>query len=979
MELFKLLGIIAINNSEAKNALKETTETAKGTAEGLEGVSSSGEKTGGKLGTAFKKIGSGALAVGKAVTKGIMVGAGAVSTLGTLAVKSYADYEQLVGGVDTLFKGSSAKVQEYAKNAYKTAGMSANEYMETVTGFSASLLQSLGGDTEAAADKANMALTDMSDNANKMGTDMESIKNAYSGFAKQNYTMLDNLKLGYGGTKEEMERLLKDAEKFSGVKYDISSYADVVDAIHVIQTEMGITGTTAKEAASTISGSLSSMKGAWQNLLTAIASDDLPFDDYVNAFVDSVSNVANNLMPRIEVVLNGVVQLVDKLAPIIIGKIPELLSTLLPNIIKAATGLINSIVAILPDLIQMLVTSVIPQLLDGLLSVINALVSALPSIVEAIVSALPTLIPQLINGIVSVIVNICTMIPQLIQPLIDNLPAIIMSIVDALLTNLPVLIDGVMQLFNGLVEAIPQLLISLYDMLPDIMADVVDSLTANLPILIDGVIKLVMGLVEALPAIITAITEYIPKIIALIVQAVQDNLPVVIEGVIQLIMGIVAALPQIIQALVDALPVIITAVINGVLACLPQIIQGAVQLVMALVQALPQIFSALVQGVVGIHKGMWTAVKNVFAPVREWFSNMWNSLGNVPGLAQLKTMIENVWGAIKNHITTVVNAIKNVVTTVWNSIKNVVGTVVNAIKTVISSAWNTIKTIIQNVMKIITSVLKGDWEGVKTAISNIINAIKQHISTVWNAIKSVISSVMNAIKSVVSSVWNGIKSVITSAVNTVKSVVTSVWNGIRSATSNVFNGIKTTASKAWEDVKNAITKPIEKARDKVKGIVDKIKGFFTGMKLEFPKIKVPHFSIKPSGWKVGDLLDGKIPKLGIEWYAKAMRKPMVMKQPTIFGYNSATGKLQGGGDAGSEVVSGTNTLMGMIQSAVANENGVLVYYFNRIIEILATYFPQVLEAAGHDIVAEDGTILAYYAPKFDKELGKIKERKDRGR
>ena len=204
----------------------------------------------------------------------------AIGKITTDAVNAFADYEQLVGGMETLFKDSAGNALDYAVNAYKTAGLSMNDYMETVTSFSASLIKSLGGDTEKAVSYADMAITDMSDNANKMGSSMESIQNAYQGFAKQNYTMLDNLKLGYGGTKEEMKRLLKDAQAISGVKYDLSSYADVVAAIHVIQTEMGITGTTAKEAASTISGSVSMMKSAWSNMLVAIANEDLPFEQY---------------------------------------------------------------------------------------------------------------------------------------------------------------------------------------------------------------------------------------------------------------------------------------------------------------------------------------------------------------------------------------------------------------------------------------------------------------------------------------------------------------------------------------------------------------------------------------------------------------------------------------------------------------------------------------------------------------------------
>ena len=497
MDLFKLVGTITINNSEANKALEETSQKA--------------EQSQGKLGKFFSGVGKGAVAVGKAVGVGMVAAGTAVAGLVGKATSAYAEYEQLVGGVETLFKDSSAKVKEYAEKAYETAGMSANEYMNTVTSFSASLLQSLGGDTEKAADKADVAIRDMSDNANKMGTSMEMIQNAYQGFAKQNYTMLDNLKLGYGGTKEEMERLLSDAEKLSGQKFDISSYADVVDAIHVVQTEMGITGTTAQEAAGTISGSMASVKGAWQNLVTAMASDDLPLDEYITKFVDSASTMVGNMLPRIEKALGGVVQLIDKIAPVIIGKIPELLSRLLPSIIQAATGLVQSIVSILPDLVNMLTTSVIPQLLTGFVTIINALIQALPQVIESLVSALPTLIPMLVDALVSLIVTLCTVLPQIIQPIIDYLPEIIISLVNALMNNLPALIEGIIALVLGIVEAIPQIIQGLVDALPMVMEMIVTGIYGSLPALIEGAIQLVFGIVKALPQIMSALAQALPN------------------------------------------------------------------------------------------------------------------------------------------------------------------------------------------------------------------------------------------------------------------------------------------------------------------------------------------------------------------------------------------------------------------------------------------------------------------------------------
>ena len=287
------------------------------------------DQASGKISDLSSKLGNGLKTAAKIGTAAVAAAGTAIVAIGKQAIEQYAEYEQLVGGVETLFKQSADTVMGYAENAYKTAGMSANEYMETVTSFSASLLQSLYGDTAAAAEKANLAITDMSDNANKMGTSMESIQNAYQGFAKQNYTMLDNLKLGYGGTKEEMERLLEDAGKLSGIEYDISSYADIVDAIHVVQTEMGITGTTAKEASTTIEGSINSAKAAWQNWLTALGDSNADIQGKTDELISAIGTAVGNIVPVAEKVLSSIGQSLET-------KLPELLS-------KAVTFVISNL------------------------------------------------------------------------------------------------------------------------------------------------------------------------------------------------------------------------------------------------------------------------------------------------------------------------------------------------------------------------------------------------------------------------------------------------------------------------------------------------------------------------------------------------------------------------------------------------------------------------------------------------------------
>lgn len=793
MDLFKLVGIITADNKEAIKALDDTSKK--------------GEETQGKLSKAFSTIGKGAAALGKAVVSGMAVAGAGVAALATKSIQSYADYEQLTGGIETLFKGSSGKVMEYANQAFQTAGMSANDYMETVTGFSASLLQSLGNDTNAAAEKANMALIDMSDNANKMGSDMESIKNAYAGFAKQNYTMLDNLKLGYGGTQEEMQRLLKDAQEFSGIEYDISSYADVVDAIHVVQTEMGITGTTAKEASTTISGSISSMKASWENLLTALASEKLDVSAYVDSFVNSVSTVGENLLPRIQIVLDGIVQMVDKLAPMLISKIPGILTSLLPAIISTTTSLINSIISILPALLDMLTGTILPQVLTGMTSIFEALISALPQGVTSIVSALPVLIPQLISGLVSLIVILCENLPLILQPIIDSLPLIITSTCNALLMNLPQLIMGVGQLILGLAMAIPQLCTALWES---------------------------------------------------------------VKG----------------------------------------------------------IFSTLLSNM-----AVW------FAPITQWFSSIWQ------GFIQI---VSTCWETIKNAISVALKFIGSIISAAISIITLPFRFIWENCKEYVYDAFEWIKEKIDAAIEFIKNLVQTGFNFVKEKIINPIIAAKDKAVEIFNNIKNAISEKITAVKNKVSEIFNNIKSKISGTVDSIKSKVT-----------NVFNAVK-----------SAMEKPIQTARDTIKGIVDKIKGFFSGMKLEFPKIKTPHFGISPSGWKIADLLEGSIPKLSIEWYAKAMNNPRLMTSPTIFGYNPKTGNVMGGGEAGSEVVSGTNTLMSMIGAVVEGKmsimTGQLVAVLTAILEAIVTGNEDTLQALldGHIIQIgerEFGRLVREYA------------------
>lgn len=555
------------------------------TTEANKGIDEVGKKTSG-LG---EKLKSGLATAGKVAVAGVAAGATAIGAIGTKAVAAYADYEQLVGGVETLFKDSQDQVMDYANNAYKTAGLSANEYMETVTSFSASLLQSLGGDTSAAADKANLAIIDMSDNANKMGTDMTSIQNAYQGFAKSNYTMLDNLKLGYGGTQAEMERLLADAEKISGIKYDISSYADIVDAIHVVQTEMGITGTTAEEAASTIQGSFGMMKSAWQNLVTGMADPDQDLGVLVGNFTDSVVIAGNNLIPRIQELLPRIVEATTSLIGTVSEQLPAILGTVLPSLVEGATNLVTGLMAALPSVLSVLadvaptvINTLVPALIELLPQITQTGIDVIVSLVQGIADALPQLIPAATDAIIE-IVEVLTS-PENLGNLIDAALAIILALVD------------------GLVDATPKLIAAV----PDVIANLVTAIITNMPKILEAGVEITMaladGLIKALPELIAAI----PNLILGIVQGIIDNLPEIIM----------------------AGPKIIAALATGLIEAIPDIVMVIPQLIRSIVDT----FLSFDWGSIG---------KNIVEGIKNGFVNMWNSF---------KQTVENVFTGLVDGV-----------------------------------------------------------------------------------------------------------------------------------------------------------------------------------------------------------------------------------------------------------------------------------------------------------------------------------------
>lgn len=582
----------------------------------LKGFSSEGEKSASKL----SKLGG----IAKTVGKGVLAGTGAVVTGAVGLVKqvssSYGQLQQSIGGIETLFGESAQKVIENANNAYTTAGISANDYMQQVTSFSASLLQSLGGDTEAAANSADMAVRDMADNANKMGTSMEMIQNAYQGFSKQNYTMLDNLKLGYGGTKSEMERLLADASKLSGVKYDISNLNDVYSAIHVVQQELGITGTTALEAGETIEGSFNSLSASWQNFLAGLGNPDADMAKIVDNLAKGLSGAINNVIP----VVNNMVSVLPTVMDAIIGAVNNLAPTFIETFTSLITQVIDGIVKLLPI--------IIPMVVDTLKSVINTLVSNLPLIIDAVI----LLITEVINALSDMLP---ALIPTIVQAVID--------IANSLINNLPILLNAVLQLVlaiaDGLVQATPILI-------------------QALPQIISGIIQFIIG---AFPQIITTVMSCLGNLLSQIGTWIGTLLGKVGSFFSNLISTGANKTSEFVTKIVDFIKQLPEKFAYWLGFVMGKVAKFVTELPTKAKEAGSNFVNNIVNFIKNLPSNVATWLTNTITKVVTFVTNMGTKAKQAG-----TTFINNIVNTLKNLPSKVVNIGRNVVEGLWNGIMN---------------------------------------------------------------------------------------------------------------------------------------------------------------------------------------------------------------------------------------------------------------------------------------------------------------------
>ena len=702
-----------LNASGFARGIKSVIGSVKNMNESMKDATNSASK----MSSVMKGIGSSAIKVGKGLAVAGAAAATAVTALVSKSVGAFADYEQLTGGVETLFGAGGRSVEEYAQSvgksvsdiqgkydslmsaqnvvlenankAYMTAGMSANEYMDTVTGFSASLISSLGGDTNKAADYANSALVDMSDNANKMGTDMESIKNAYQGFAKQNYTMLDNLKLGYGGTQEEMKRLLSDAEKLTGQRYDISSFADITQAIHAIQTQMDITGTTAKEASTTISGSWGSLKAAFENTLVGLTTGGEMFNQSLDALVDSAKTFGQNVIPAITGALSGVGSLIESLAPVIVAELPSMVSDILPHLVSAAKSLVTGLISQLPALGRA-VLDAIPSIFDGMTDVIG----------ESSVGKLKGSFEGLKNTITDTFSNIGPMLKDFCEGGIS-------TFCDALSTAMD---------------------------------------------LASGAISVIEALSPVIGAVAGAIITYKGAVMLWNAAETAKNV----------VMGISTAAQWALNVAMTANPIGIVIVAIGALVGAFIVLwnksEGFRNFWINLWEKVKAIVTSAWEGI----KAGFEKIKNGISAVKEKVSTMWNGV---------KEKTSELWGGVKNAVSEKLNNIKSAYDAHGGGLKGATFAAIEGVKEYYRTGYDAINQLTGGKLGEVVNAVGEKMEVVKSkfgeAFGNVKNTVMTIFENIKNGITEKISAAVNKVKEIfgsiadkVSDVWGKIKGII---------------------------------------------------------------------------------------------------------------------------------------------------------------------------------------------------------------------------
>lgn len=771
-----------------------------------------GESLAGKLIGVAKKL-IAAAGIGKLIHSSLMEG---------------ADLQQSLGGIETLFKGSADVVKKYANEAYKTTGLSANAYMENVTGFSASLLQSLGGDTRKAADVANMAMVDMADNSNKMGTSMDRIQDAYQGFAKQNYTMLDNLKLGYGGTKTEMQRLLADAQKLTGVKYDINNLSDVYQAIHAIQENLDITGTTAKEAATTFSGSFASMKAAAQNVLGKLALGEDIMPSLHQLFETVKTFLVGNLIPMVWNVLKGIPQ-------VLAGALGELMHMLFGDYI--GESIMNDLYDVF-DKVGGVVSTIYDMIFGSLSKKDNIDFLKKLGINEETASSIVNIgdnIRTVFENIGSTISNIAGIVGEFISDLlgVGGSEQSINLVASAFEAITKVLADA-----SGKVQDFTKWMRENKTVMEVVKSALAGALAGFLAFKAITIIQsIIIGFKSALLAVKGAVLAFNAAIAANPLGALVVAIAAVVGALVwfftqtetgkkiwgdfvDFVVGLWNGLVEFFSGLWTTISEGAINLWNGAVEVWNSVIEG----IKIAWNGIVEFFVALWEGISSTATAAWTTITEtvmaIVQPFIDVFMSIWNGMKD--GLGQIfegiKTIFSGAWELIKSIVMGAVLFIIDLVTLDFTKMGEDLGLIWESIKSAISMIWDGICTYFSGIISTIIGYFTGAFEGLKTFLSGIWDSIKATAEAMWNAICQAILGIIDAFVASAKALWEGFKSFMSGLWEGIKSTAIGMWEGIKSGLGSIIDGIVSSAQKAWDTMKNG-----------VKNLCSGIKDFFSGL------------------------------------------------------------------------------------------------------------------------------------------------------
>lgn len=902
MNLFELSAILTLNTTAYKQGLKDAEAQASGS----------------RLGSIFSTIGS--VAAG-----GLAVAVGAVGSLTKAATESYADYEQLKGGVETLFGTGGQSLEEYAQSvglsvseaegqydrlktaeqlvmenadkAFKTAGLSANDYMEQATSTAAALISSLDGDTVQAAKLADQAITDMSDNANKMGTDIESIQNAYGGFAKGNFTMLDNLKLGYGGTKEEMQRLLNKAEEISGYKYDISSYSDIVEAIHVVQEEMGITGTTMKEAEGTINGSLGMVKASWKDLLTSFGRGGEETKEAIKKLVESCSSYLQNIIPVISEILLNIGQALPEIVPVIVEQLPILIAELLPPLLEAAWSLVTSLITELP--------TILGSLFDMIINLFKQ-VDWLSPVGEAM------------EGVKSVVSEGMEIIGSVLSGAWDNIKIVASVAWDGIATIIGLAFDVIKTLWNTILKPV-------FTAITDILNN-----------------TLVPAFKEVFEKLLAPAFE---NFISTIKNLWENSLKPIIEGIAIFVSGVFAGDWK-------------------------KAWEGIRQIFAGWWEGIKTLVSSYLEQIKILFSGAWNLISNTV-------SSIWNGLKNTASIVfeGIRTIVERMMTGIESLWERVLSPVFSAIASVISGLFDAFKTTFSNITSVVSGAFSTIKSAWERVLSVAFAAISGGLEWLQQLFSNI-----------WQAITGIVSGAMDTIRGLWDSVLSPVFSKIGEGLNNVRSYFANIWSAITAKVSDAFSSIFESFTYIFKPTINGIKNVLDAINKKFsrifQNIYDIVVDIFSGIRsvmanfIEFwsnafdnigeiasnilggvaETISDAWEAVKGFAGKISNLFNGGGSSSGylspydVEWHAKANNQPYMFSGATLFG----------AGESGDEILYGRDSLMNDIRTAVSGGSN-----NDKLYNLLAEYLPEILDRSSKEIVLDDGTLVG----RIDRRMG----------